>query len=99
MTYLEDGESSALTILRSGLPVEGRAIAANTGDVQLQLAGNALLEVDDPQRLFRIDLDSGELKGKSSLLSVSAFIELNKRKHNLLSVCNSKLERHFECTQ
>ena len=43
-------------------PVDNGAVAANTGDVQLQLAGDALLVVDDPQRLFSADFDFGDLE-------------------------------------
>ncbi len=59
---LEGGESSALALLGSGFPVVSWAITANTSDVQLQLAGNALLVVDDPQGLFSTDFDSGDLQ-------------------------------------
>jgi hypothetical protein len=43
------------------LPVESRADAADAGEVHLQLAGDTLLEVDDPQRLVGTDFDSGDL--------------------------------------
>ena len=43
-------------------PVDSGTVAADAGDVQLQLAGDALLVVDDPQRLFSADFDFGDLE-------------------------------------
>ena len=45
MLYFECVERSAANI--SG-PVNSRAVLADAGDVHLQLAGDALLVVDDP---------------------------------------------------
>ena len=68
MLYFECVERSAANI--SG-PVNSRAVFADAGDVHLQLAGDALLEVDDPQRLISTDFDSSELKGNSvNLISI-----------------------------
>ena len=59
---LEGGESGALALLGSRFPVVSGAIATDAGDVHLQLTGDALLVVDDPQRLLGTDFDSGDLK-------------------------------------
>ncbi len=49
--YLRDGESCALTFPNS-IPVNRRAFMTDTCDIQLPLAGDAFLDVDDPQRLI-----------------------------------------------
>lgn len=36
-------------------------LATDTGNVQLQLTGNAFLVVDDPLRFLSIDFNSGDL--------------------------------------
>jgi hypothetical protein len=58
--YLEDSERFGFFLCGDGFIVEN-AITTDTGDVELQLAGDALLVVDNPQRFFGIDFDSGEL--------------------------------------
>jgi hypothetical protein len=60
MMYLEDGESLGLFLLGDSFIVEN-AITTDTSDIQLQLAGNALFVVDNPQGLLGINLDSSEL--------------------------------------
>ena len=64
---LKGGESGALALLGSGFPVVSGAIATDAGDVQLQLTGNALLVVDDPQRLLSADFDSGDLTEEKTI--------------------------------
>lgn len=59
--YLQYGQSCFLAILCSRLVVESSAIITDTRNVQLQLAGNAFLDVDDPQWLTSSGFDSGDL--------------------------------------
>lgn len=64
VVYLEDSESSALTLL-GGRPIGNGAVTTDTAEVQLQLTGDALFVVNNPQRLLRTDLDSDELSIRS----------------------------------
>jgi len=57
----EDGEGGVGVLVGEGRPVKDRAIGAASAQVNLQLTGDALLEVDDPQRLVSANLDAGEL--------------------------------------
>ena len=60
MKYLEDGESLGFFLLRDSFIAEN-AITTDSSDVHLQLAGNALFVVDNPQGFFGINFDSSEL--------------------------------------
>jgi hypothetical protein len=60
MKYLEDGESLGLFLLRDRFVAEN-AITTDASDIELQLASNALLVVDNPQGFFGIDFNSSEL--------------------------------------
>ena len=56
--YLE-GHDSRVEVLSGDVVLD--SIGADAGDVQLQLAGDALLEVGDPVRLIRTDFDGDDL--------------------------------------
>jgi hypothetical protein len=60
MIYLIDSERCAFTF-PNGFPFNSRAIMFNTCDVHLPLAGDAFLDVDDPQRLISTQMNSGDL--------------------------------------
>lgn len=74
--YLVGSESSAFAILGLG-PVDSRTITTDTGDVHLQLAGDALLEIDDRLGLIRTDFNSSDLYNSSVL--VIEFVALIKQ--------------------
>ena len=75
--YFVNGEGSALSVLRNR-PVDGGTVATDTSDVQLQLASDTFLEVDDPLRLIGADFDPSDLSGKNRFYtssSISIFSE------------------------
>ena len=57
----EDVEDGIRVLVGEGRPVKGLTIGAVSTQVNLQLTGDALLEVDDPQRLISADFNSGDL--------------------------------------
>ena len=62
---LEDVECGVGVLVGEGRPVKDRAIGAASAPVNLQLTGDALLEVDNPQRLISTNLDASELDMKT----------------------------------
>ena len=61
LRILQNLESSAGLLLVDGRPINRLAIGTNTRDVQLKLAGDGLLVVDNPEGLVLSDLDAIDL--------------------------------------
>ena len=59
--YLQNSQSGFLSIFSGRFIVESSAFITDTGNIQLQLAGDAFLDVDDPQGLSSSGFDSGDL--------------------------------------
>ena len=65
--YLQNSQSGFLSIFSGRFIVESSAFITDTGNIQLQLAGDAFLDVDDPQGLSSSGFDSGDLFRKWSI--------------------------------
>ena len=59
LTIYLKGHDSRVEVLGGDVVLD--SIGADAGDVQLQLAGNAFLEVGDPVRLIRTDFHGDDL--------------------------------------
>lgn len=71
LKYLEDGERGAFAFL-GGVPVGRRVVTTNTSKVQLQLAGDALLVVNNPHGFLSANFDVDELANGSDFIHFSS---------------------------
>ena len=61
--YLQNSQSGFLSIFSGRFIVESSAFITDTRNIELQLTGDAFLDVDDPQGLSSSGFDSGDLTG------------------------------------
>jgi hypothetical protein len=69
--YLQNGQSGFFAILCGRFVIESSAIVTDTRNVQLQLASDSFLDVDDPQGLTSSSFDSGDLQNKELVIIIS----------------------------
>jgi hypothetical protein len=62
--YLQNSQTGFLSIFSGRFIVESSAFITDTGNVQLQLAGDTFLDIDDPQGLSNSGFDSRDLYSK-----------------------------------
>ena len=79
---LEDGEGGVGVLVGEGRPVKNRSVGAATAEVNLQLTGDALLEVDNPKRLISANLDASELDMKTIALCTFFYVLQAKGQSN-----------------